>query len=187
MKAFFLAAGLALATATTAAAVETFPDSGIAYGLSTGTATSQGLLSDCMSEDSSSRAIRACTKVLRAAGPDETIRAHILSRRGLHKMALGRFDDAATDFTRAGDLADHEGLATLGQGFAAMLDNDLMAARGHFEDCSNRGSVAPLAEYGLGLTYQMAGDTVKARQAYQRALDLRPGWDAVAVQMETLD
>jgi Tfp pilus assembly protein PilF len=104
----------------------------------------------------------------------------------LHQLALGRHDDAAKDFSRAGILSDDLAIESLGHGFAAMMDNDLATARRKFEDCNNQGSIAPLAEYGLGLTHQMAGETDAAREAYTRALTLRPGWVAVSEQMATL-
>lgn len=187
MKALTLAAGLILATSTSALASDMSPIPGVSYGVNAGSAATNALLEQCLSEDSSSRAIRSCTKLLRAAGPNETVRAQILARRGLHKMAMGRFEEATTDFTRSGDLADHEGLATLGQGFAAMLDNDIVTAKAKFEDCNNAGEIAPLAEYGLGMTYQMSGDQDRARLAFERALELRPGWDAAEEQMALLD
>lgn len=186
MKALYLAAGLVLATATSAAATETFPDSAMSNGLSSVSADAKSMLGDCLSDESSSRAVRACTKAIRASVPNDDIRAHLYSRRALHRMALGRYDSAANDFARAGDLKNDETLTALGEGFTAMMRNDLTMAKARFEDCGHRGQVAPLAQYGLGLTYQMAGEERKALDAYQRALDLRPGWTAVAEQAATL-
>lgn len=187
MKALYIAAGLILATATAASATETFTNASITNSLSAVPVAAQVDLNDCLSTESSSRAIRACSKTIRAAQPNDDVRAHLYTRRALHRMALGRYDDAASDFTRAGELKDDDGLELLGHGFTAMMQNDLSKARRKFEDCNNRGKIAPIAEYGLGLTYQMAGETLEAREAYQRALSLRPNWTAVTEQMATLE
>lgn len=187
MKSLYLAAGLVLATAVATSATETFSNSSIANSLNTVPAAAQADIDDCLSTESSSRAVRACSKAIRAAQPSNEVRAHLYTRRALHRMALGRYDDAAGDFTRAGELKNDESLELLGHGFTAMMQNDLAKARRKFEDCNNRGKIAPIAEYGLGLTYQMAGAKVDARNAYERALSLRPGWTAVAEQMASLE
>lgn len=150
------------------------------------TGSQPAMVSDCLSDDSSSRAIRACTKFIKAAVPDAEVRSGLHVRRGLHQLALGRYDKASDDFDQAARLNGNDDFARLGQGFAAMMDQDLMTARRKFEDCANRGGTASLAEYGLGLTFQMAGQTDAAREAYQRALVLRPGWSAVTEQLRSL-
>lgn len=186
MKTFLLSASLVLAMTGTAAASETFPSALTTTGFDAVQSPAQVILNNCLSADSSSRAVRACTKALQASAPNYDVRSQLYARRALHQMALGRNDNAAEDFTRAGVLANDRGLETLGHGFAAMMENDLTTARRKFEDCNNQGRHAPLAEYGLGLTYQMAGETDAARDAYARALNLRPGWTAVTEQMATL-
>lgn len=186
MKTFLLSAGLVLAMSGTAMASETFPNTLTSTGLSALPSPAQASLNNCLSMESSSRAIRSCTKALRASAPNDDVRSQLYARRALHQMALGRHDDAAEDFTRAGNLANDTGLESLGHGFAAMMENDLTTARRKFEDCNNQGRHTPLAEYGLGLTHQMAGETDAARDAYARALTLRPGWAAVTEQIATL-
>lgn len=185
IRATALAAALTLATSATAFATERLE--AIGSGLSTISPEAQTDLTRCLSDESSSRAVRSCTKSLRAATPNDDVRAHIYTRRALHRLALGRFDDASGDFSRAAELKGDASLASVGDGFAAMMDSDLSTAREKFKDCSQSASVAPLAAYGLGLTHQMAGETLEARDAYQQALTLRPGWDAVEVQIETLE
>ncbi|MEM7728582.1 MAG: tetratricopeptide repeat protein [Pseudomonadota bacterium] len=182
-----LAVSAALAGATAAHAGETFADPTIADGLAAFPAALQETVSDCLNGESSSRAIRACSKTIRASVPNDELRAHLYTRRALHKMALGRFDDAASDFSRAGNLSGNSDLGSLGQGFAAMMDKDLTTAQASFRMSAEDAATAPLAEYGLGLTHQMAGETDEARNAYERALTLRPGWDAVTERMDALD
>ena len=63
------------------------------------------LTRDCIGETSSSRAVRACTRLLRDhLMPDES-EAHALAHRARHHLALGRQDRAADDFARALELA----------------------------------------------------------------------------------
>lgn len=186
MKAFYIGASFALAMTGTSHA-ETFTNPTLANGLSSVSSTAQSDLQNCLAEKSSSRAVRACTKTLKNVVPDAEIKAQLYTRRALHRLALGHHEAAARDFTQVGDLTGDSSLEALGHGFVAMLDQDLGTARRKFEDCNNRGSVAPLAEYGLGLTFQMAGESEEARAAYTRALDLRPGWTAVVEQIATLD
>lgn len=186
MKKILLSAALLFATTASASATEVFTNPAAFDGLSAAPSAATALVDDCLSPDSSSRAIRACTKVMRASAPNKDIRARLLTQRAVHQMALGRFDAAAKDFTRAGELSGDAGLESMGHGFVAMLDEDLSSARANFEDCTRTASVAPLAEYGLGLTHQMAGETQAAADAYDRALALRPQWSAVTEQIETL-
>lgn len=187
MKHLLLSAGLVLALTTTASANETFANPDIANGLSSAPTEAQATLQDCLAPESSSRAIRACSKVLKMSVPNDEIRGELYTRRALHRMALGRLNDAARDFERAADLKGNDDLANLGQGFAAILQKDAVTARARFEDCGHRGEVASLAQYGLGLTYQMSGEATEALAAYRRALDLRPDWNLVADQIATLE
>lgn len=185
MKHSLLAAGLFLASVGTAHANEVFADPAIANGLQGATTEQQSLINDCLAPESSSRAIRACTKAIRLA-PMSDAKSQLFTRRALHQMALGRFDRAADDFRRAGEMGG-EDIASLGLGFSAMFNEDLETAQIHFADSSDSATVAHLAEYGMGLTYQMSGNTEQARQSYEAALEKRPGWNAVEAKLIALD
>jgi Tfp pilus assembly protein PilF len=187
MKSLIITVGLTLVLAGTASANGTISNSAPTNGISSVSTAAQQTLNNCLTKESSSRAIRACTKAIRASTPNDDVRAQLYTRRALHRMAMGRHDDAARDFGRVGQLTQDSGMESLGLGFTAMLNNDLANARRNFKDCNNQGALAPLAEYGLGLTYQIAGESMEARKAYTRALDMRPGWTAVAEQMATLE
>lgn len=150
------------------------------------TQAQQDMIEDCFTEQSSSRAIRACSDFIRQSVPDNNVRAGLHMRRGLHQLAMGRLDKAGADFERAAVLSDQDDFARLGQGFVAVMNQDLTMARAQFRDCSKTKATAPLAEYGLGLTYQIAGDTDKAKDAYERAVELRPGWELANKQLDTL-
>ena len=187
MKKIFLSASLILATATAAQANEVYADPVFADGLTSTSATVQEWIDDCLSEISSSKAIRACSKLIKGAPPKDDLKANLYTRRALHKMSLGRFDDASTDFRRAGEFSENSDMAALGNGFAAMFQNDLETARHQFAESQDTEQLAPLAAYGMGLTYEMDGDAEAARAAYEDALELRPSWDAVQEKVTDLD
>jgi tetratricopeptide (TPR) repeat protein len=187
MKHFILAVGLTCALSTAAYAQEVFADPAIADGLATVPAVMQDTLNDCLSDESSSRAIRACSKAINASIPNSDIRSQLYIRRALHKMALGRFDGASMDFARAGELSGNADLTALGQGFSAMFSNDLDEAEARFAESQDDTQLAPLAHYGLGMTHHMAGEADEARAEYDRALTLRPDWQAVKDKKATLE
>ena len=175
-----VAAALAL-TAAPAFAADLSPD----LRTSALAGSSSALIADCTSDTPSSRAVRACTKASRLANTSE-VKGELIARRGLHRLALGQYEKAGTDFERAGSLTGDTSLASLGTGFAAMMEQDQPRARAAFDDCRTAGPLAPLAQLGLGMSFQMSGETTEAREAYSRALDLRPGWDAAAEQLASL-
>lgn len=187
MKKILLSASLVLATASAAQANEVFADPVFADGLTSTSAVVQEWIDDCLAETSSSKAIRACSKLIKAAPPKDDVKASLYTRRALHKMSLGRFDDASIDFRRAGDMSDTTEMANLGNGFAAMFNNDLETARIKFAETNEAARLAPLAAYGLGLTHEMEGDTDAARDAYEDALELRPDWKTVQDKVTELD
>lgn len=182
IKATFATAALLLASATTAQAGD---PAKLLGGELAGTSEVQRLVDSCEAAESTSRAVRACTKLIKMAPTSET-RGAFTTRRALHRLALGEFERAAADFDRAGRLTGNESLGSLGTGYAALMDSDLTTARAQFEDCTSRAGLAPLAHYGLGLTYQAAGRNADARDSYQEALALRPGWSPAQAQMQTL-
>ena len=178
-----LAASLAVVAMTAAPALAGDRTSDLRTSALSG--QSSALIADCTADTASSRAVRACTKAARLANTSD-VRGELIARRGLHRLALGQYDKAGNDFERAGSLTGDTSLASLGTGFAAMMEKDLPRARSAFEDCGNAGALAPLAQYGLGLSYQMSGDHGMARQAYATALEMRPGWAVASEQLASL-
>jgi len=74
----------------------------------------------------------------------------------------------------------------LASGFAALVKNDTQNAKSKFRDCDEQGKFAPLAAYGLGLAFEQGGDRAAAMEAYERALTLRPDWDAAQENLTNL-
>lgn len=187
MKKILLSASLVLATATASHANEVFADPVFANGMTSTSSVVQEWIDDCLSEASSSKAIRACSKLIKAAPPKDDVKANLYTRRALHKMSLGRFEEASSDFRRAGDLSENADMASLGNGFTAMFKNDLETARTSFAESRDTDTLAPLAAYGLGLTHEMDGNTEAARAAYEDALKLRPNWGTVQQKVSVLE
>lgn len=164
MKTLAASLALTLATATTAFA-----------GSADNTDAIQRMLDSCQTAESSTRAVIDCSKLIRMS-PDSEVRARLLTQRAVHRIALGKHKAAAKDFRFAAELTDDARLDALGDGFTAVASADYDAARDAFEDCTGRKGLAPVAHYGLGLAYSLSGDDGQARESFQQALVLRPGW-----------
>ena len=63
------------------------------------------LSQDCLGETSSSRAVRACTRLLRNHLMPAEAQAGVFASRARHHMALGREGRAADDFARAVEIS----------------------------------------------------------------------------------
>lgn len=190
MKIVLITTCLALAFATGSAhANEVFSDASLSSGLSGVDVQAAKNLRHCLNADTevaSSRSIRACTKAYQASIPSYELRSEILTRRGLLQFSNGKFDKAARDFMKASKLSADNNLANLGSGFVALMNNDTQSAKAKFRDCDDHGQLASLAAYGLALAMEQDGETQSAAQAYQRALELRPNWDAAKQNLANL-
>ena len=146
-------------------------------------------LYDCVNtnvEHSSSKAIRACSKAYKAAIPRSDVKSQILMRRGLLQLSAGRFDKASQDFNRAAKLNDESELASLGQGYVALMQQDYAAAAKYFNDCSTNKKAAPIALYGLAMTKENSGDLNGAVETYKAASSIHPEWQAPRIELERL-
>ncbi|RKQ71992.1 tetratricopeptide repeat protein [Litorimonas taeanensis] len=124
------------------------------------------------------KSIRACTQAYKASVPNYNVRSDILTRRGWLQLSAGKYEQAARDFKWASKLNDVNEFAYLGDGFAALMQKDYDSAIAYFNDCKTHNDAAPLAYYGLGMTKELAGDSSGALEAYQKAANLRPEWQA---------
>ena len=146
-------------------------------------------LSLCLNSDTqavSSRSIRACSKAIRASVPSYDLRSDLYARRGLLQLSAGRFEKASRDFGSAARLNGEHEFAYLGQGFAAVMQQDPVSAETYFNDCKGHAATAPLASYGLAMTYELKGDKESAMREYERAAKLRPDWQAPKTEITRL-
>ena len=137
-------------------------------------------------EIASSRAIRACSKSYKNSIPNAKLRSDILTRRGLLQLSAGRFDKASRDFKSASRLNNVNELASLGEGFVAVMQNDLQTAETLFQEGLAHGKTKSLAMYGLGIVHEMTGNNNGALSAYQQAANLEPNWKAPHAEIKRL-
>lgn len=172
--------------ATSAYANEVYSDSSVTSGLSGVSSTALENLQDCLTSDTataSSKAIRACSKAYKASIPLNDVRSDILTRRGLLQLSAGRFDKASRDFKSAAKLNNENEFAYLGEGYAALMNNDPMKATALFNDCTSHDKAAPMAVFGLAMAKEMSGDIKGAVKSYQDAANMRPDWIAPRTEL----
>jgi len=190
MKTFFTTTCLILSLAAgSASANEVFSDNSVTSAFAAADPQAAQDLRNCLTADTelaSSKAIRACTKAYKASAPQYGLRSEILTRRGLLQLSNGKFEKASHDFKKASELSQDNNLASLGSGFAALLQNDTSAAMAKFKACDDHGDVAPLAAYGLALAFEQSGNKASAVEAYERALALKPDWAAAQENLVNL-
>ncbi len=146
-------------------------------------------LNDCIYSDvkqSSSKAIRACSKAYKAAIPRRDIKSQILMRRGLLQLSAGRFDKASQDFNRASKLNGETELTSLGQGYIALMQQNYVAATEYFNDCNTNKNAAPIALYGLAMVKENSGDLKGAVETYKAASNMYPTWQAPRKELARL-
>lgn len=124
------------------------------------------------------RAIRACTKALKESIPSYEIKSDLLTQRGFLQLTSGKIEKASRDFKKAAQLSNENEIAYLGQGLAAMENQDYETAISLFNDCKTHNTAAPLAYYSLGMAKELSGDKAGALKAFQHAAELRPDWEA---------
>ena len=154
-------------------------DTLISAGTSTVSETDLKHMRQCLYSDAqiaSSRSIRACSKAIKASVPNYQIRSDLYARRGLLQLSAGRFDMASRDFETAARLNGEHEFAFLGQGFSALMQQQYAEAENFFSDCKGHDFTAPLASYGLAMTYELKGEKSRALQEYKNASALRPDW-----------
>ena len=178
-----LIATIAVASFSTSTtyANEVFSDLSYTSGLSGVKSEAVENLTNCLQADmeiASSKAIRACSKAYKASIPSYEVRSRILTQRGLLQLSAGRYDKASNDFKRAAKLNDENEFAYLGEGYAALMDQDFAQAIKLFNDCRTHDGAAPLAMYGLAMSKEMTGDIEGAVSYYTEAATMRPDWSA---------
>ena len=124
------------------------------------------MIDECVATDSTSRAVLACTKLMRLTA-DSDVKASLMTQRALHRVAQGNHKSASVDFARAAALSNDSSLYALADGFESVARNDFAMAQSRFEDCQAQGTYAAVAEYGLGLTSAMANGTAAPRSVFQ--------------------
>ncbi len=171
---------------SSAHANEVFADNSVSSALSGVSSEAAENLRHCLQSDiqiASSKAIRACSKAYKSSISLYDIRSDILTRRGLLQLSAGRFDKASRDFKSAAKLNKQNEFAYLGEGYAAILQQDYARAAKFFNDCTSHDKAAPLAIYGLAMTQELSGDIQGALRTYEQAAKMRPDWQAPRAEL----
>lgn len=148
-----------------------------------------GNMEACLNADMQNvtgRAVRACSKAIRDSIPSHALRSQLYTQRGMLYLSSDRQDKASKDFVKAANLNGENEFAFLGSGYAALMNNELEEAKEYFLDCTSHDKAAPMAMFGLGVTKALAGDKKGAMDSYKKAMDMRPDWEAPAVEYEKL-
>ncbi len=130
-----------------------------AFGQTQATAVQvEKMIDRCVGSEADNHAIMACTKLMRLT-VDADVKASLMTQRAMHRVEQGNHKAAASDFERAAELSSSASLQALAEGFESVAREDYAMAQASFQNCMSDGDVAVLAEYGLSLTYAMAGES----------------------------
>lgn len=157
---------------------EVFSDLSFSDGLNTVNSQTAENLRTCLNGETSSKAVRSCSKSLKAVQPNFEMRSDLYTRRGLLYLSSGRIDKASRDFAKAARLDNDNEFAHLGDGYVALMNKDYAAAIERFNDCASHDKAKALAIYGRAMAKEQAGDLRGAYDDFNKAAELRPDWDA---------
>ncbi len=173
-KALTLAAALALALATPAAASVLIMGSGLAP--------------DCSKAAFAGRADREsillCSRALDEEGMARRDRAGTFVNRGVMLMRGRDYDAARADFDKAIALDPTLGEAFVNRGVSLMAGKDYAGALAQIEQGLALGVDEPAkAYYNRALVQESLGDAAAAWRDYTRAQELAPDWPLPAKQL----
>lgn len=107
--------------------------------------------------------------------------------RGVALYHLERFAEAETALAQADGLASDEAQLTLYRGLIALRNNDNDRAAPALESAArlSPSTMEPVASYYAGLAWQGAAERTKAREAFQRVIDIDPdgAWGKEAAKL----
>ena len=185
MKNFLLSAGLVLAMSATVSANPTFPNASMNNGLTAVQSPIQASLNECLSTESSSRAIRACSEALRLT-PVTEVRSALYVKRAFLNLSQDKMKAASRDFKYAHKLGASPDYLRLGEGYQALMKGDTTRAVSIFDDCSGDKKTTSMAVYGRAIAKEMLGDKTGAAADYKYASELAPEWSAPSVEYQRI-
>jgi tetratricopeptide (TPR) repeat protein len=138
-------------------------------------------------EDDLSRDTGPCDKALKEGNLTPLDKKKTLVNRGIIHNRNGDIQDAIDDFNTALDIDSSLAEAFLNRGNSYFLSGQHDAALSDYDQALALGLSKPwLAWYNIGLAYEAKKDTAKAREAYQKALDLNPGFTQAQMKLDAL-
>ncbi|MEM5517380.1 tetratricopeptide repeat protein [Henriciella sp. AS95] len=166
-----------------------------AAGLFTAAASAQvfvvggGLAKECFDEAKSGKYIyrlaeETCSQALREETMSRENRAATYVNRGVIRMREGQYDGALSDYSRAVDLKPELGAAYLNEGAAHIYRKDFAAALSPLNRAIELDSTDIFAAYyNRAIAREQTGDVSGAYYDFQKALELKPGWELAERQL----
>lgn len=128
---------------------------------------------------------RMCTQAIEAFSLERRNLAASYINRGIIRMRMKNFEIAIEDYKQAQKLFPKLGAAYLNQGAAMIGAGNPEDAIGLLEKAIElKTQDIHAAYYNLGLAHELTGDVTSAYEAFQKALEVRPGWPLVIKQLE---
>lgn len=179
MTAFVKITGLALVVAAAAAFPATAQMSVTTYGATDASECYQNANNDF------ARDTDPCDRAIRDAGTTRQDKMKTLVNRGIIHNRNGDLQAAVDDFNAALGINDSLGEAYLNRGNSYYLASRLDEALADYEQALANGVSKPWAAwYNIGLVHDARKEADKAREAYQKALELNPSFSLAQAKLE---
>ena len=129
-----------------------------------------------------------CDKALENAAMSKTDRKKTLVNRGIIENRNRGFQAAMSDFNAALAIDPRLGEAVVNRGNSYFLTGRLNEALADYKRALDLGVSRPWAAwYNIGLVYEAKKDKEKAREAFQKAIELNPNFELAKTHLAKLE
>ena len=148
-----------------------------------------GLAKDCFELAKSGNyqfrtADETCTRAIQEETMTRANRAATYVNRGVIRMREGNYEDALSDYGRATDIQPELGAAYLNEGAAHIYRKNFDLALSPLNRAIELESADIFAAYyNRAIARENTGDVAGAYTDFQKALELKPGWDLAERQL----
>ena len=131
--------------------------------------------------------LETCTRALEYGHLTRNDRAGTHVNRGIVQTALGRYQDALSDYIRAMDLSPDLPEAYVGRGNIYFLAGKFNRAIEDYTTALDLDiSRDYIAHFNRGMAYEKVGNINDAESNYRRALELQPEWQLALDKLNRL-
>ncbi|MEQ9447665.1 MAG: tetratricopeptide repeat protein [Rhodospirillaceae bacterium] len=148
-----------------------------------------GLARECFDEAKDGKYINriaeeTCSRALLEEAMSRDNRAATYVNRGVIRMREGEYEQALEDYSRAVELVPDLGAAYLNEGAAHIYRKDFDSALQPLNKAIELDSTDIFAAYyNRAIARENTGDVAGAYYDFQKALELKPGWDLAQRQL----